>query len=482
MRGPLLALLLLLPSLAAAAPAADTWMSVLLGGRKIGHMHTSREIRDGSVITSQKMNIELSRAGITVALATSEVDAETPEGEPVAFVSITSISGIANTVTGTRRGDGKFTVVSEIGGAKSTRIIDWPKGALLNEGLRLAELDHGLAPGTRFSELAFQAENQTAVQVESTIAAREHVELPEGTQPLMRVEQLVRLPGAATQTRSWIDADGNVRKTVLPVMGMDLTLIACARACALAPNQGADILDHAMAQAPAALSPAWLRDGIIIDIRARSGAAPLRFAQTAEQRVSTTADGIELRIAPLGATAAIGSEAAPTLADTQANDWLQSDSAQIRALAQQGVDSARTPQEKMHNLQEFVRRFIRTKDLSVGYASALEVAKNPEGDCTEHAVLLAALARAQGIPARVVDGLAYADRYAGMDHVFVPHAWVQAYVDGHWQSFDAALNGFDSGHIALAVGDGDPWRFFAGFDTLGRMRIERVSALTAARH
>ncbi len=134
----------------------------------------------------------------------------------------------------------------------------------------------------------------------------------------------------------------------------------------------------------------------------------------------------------------------------------------------------------MQSLEDFVRGFIRNKDLSVGYASALEVAKNPEGDCTEHAVLLAALGRALGIPTRVVDGLVYVDYYAGGEHVFVPHAWAQAYVDGRWRSFDAALHGFDAGHIALSVGDGDPWRFYAGFNTLGRLRIESIDGPIAA--
>lgn len=474
-------LLLLSALVAAATPPDDTWMSVLLDGRKIGHMHTTRQLRDGSVITTQKMNVELARAGITVALSTSESDAETPEGEPLAFVSSTSISGIASTVTGTRQADGKFQVVSEVGGAKSTRTIDWPTGALLNEGLRLAELRHGLATGAQFSELAFQAENQTAVQIDSSVAARERVELPDGTQALFRVDQLVHLAGAPTSTRSWVDADGNVRKAILPVLGMDLTLLACSKSCALAPNQDADILVNAMATSPAALTPAQLRDGIRIDIARRNGNAPLQFAQTDEQHVRKTDYGVELRIVPLGAGSANAGSSPPTPADTQSNAWLQSDAPRIRALARQGVGSAKTRFAQMHSLQEFVRRYIRTKDLSVGYASALEVAKHPEGDCTEHAVLLAALGRAQGIPTRVVDGLAYADTYAGQNHVFVPHAWVQAFIDGRWQSFDAALNGFDAGHIALAVGDGDPWRFFAGMDTLGRMKIERISSLTATK-
>ncbi|HEY6985525.1 MAG TPA: transglutaminase domain-containing protein, partial [Rhodanobacteraceae bacterium] len=114
----------------------------------------------------------------------------------------------------------------------------------------------------------------------------------------------------------------------------------------------------------------------------------------------------------------------------------------------------------------------------VGYASALEVVHKPEGDCTEHAVLLAALGRSLGIATRVVDGLAYAPGFAGKDRVFVPHAWVQAWVGGRWQSFDAALPGFDTGHIALSVGDGDPWRFYAGLDLLGRLSLREATPLS----
>lgn len=469
-------LFVLLPVLAQAAPADDIWMSVLLDGRKIGHMHTTRAIRDGSVITTQKMEVELDRAGAKVRLATGETDAETMDGEPLAFTSRTAISGIASTVQGTRRSDGRFDVVSEVGGAKSTRVIDWPQGALLAEGQRLAELRAGLNPGTRFSQLAFQVDSLDAVAVDSTVGPRERLDLPDGDNAMLsRVDQVIHLPDAPTRSQSWVDADGTVRKMTLPLMGYDLVMLACSQSCANAPNQGADILVHALAQAPDQITPRELRDGVVLTVNARSGSAPLQFAQTGEQRVRTTANGVELRIAPLGAATANMAESLPAPADSQPTDWLQSDAPEIRKLARTGAGDARTPAAQMLNLQEFVRRFIRNKDLSVGYGSALEVAKHPEGDCTEHAVLLAALGRALGIPTRVVDGLAYTDRYAGMDHVFVPHAWTQAWVDGHWQSFDSALPGFDAGHIALSVGDGDPWRFFSGMDTLGRLRVDKVA-------
>jgi len=472
-----LALLCLLPLCAAAAPSDDIWMSVQLDGRKIGRMHTIRQERGDRVITTQELDVELERAGTKMKLSTREIDTETRDGKPLAFESRTLASGSANSLRGHVRDDGKFAIDAEVGGARQSRVIDWPKNALLAEGMRLAEAHSGFVPGAHFIVTAFQAETLDALEVESTVGKREKVDLPDGARELMRVDQVLHLPDAPARSTSWIDADENVRKLTLPLLGYELTMLACSRECAQAANQSADILSHAMASAPEPLTAEELRDGIVLSVSALDGGAPLRFATTDEQRVAATEKGFELRIAPLSAAALNGAEPPPTPADLQRNDWLQSDAPEIRKLAREGSADARTPREQMQNLERFVRGYIRTKNLSVGYASALEVAKNPEGDCTEHAVLLAALGRALGIPTRVANGLAYTDHYAGAEHVFVPHAWAQAWIGGRWQSFDAALFGFDAGHIALSVGDGDPWRFYSGFDTLGRMRIDVVKAL-----
>jgi len=473
--------LLILPIFNAVAGSNDdTWMSVLLDGRKIGAMHTTRKVQGDHVITSQTMDVQLDRAGTKIALATSETDTETRDGKPLAFESRTTISGTTNVLRGTLRADGRFDVETQVGGAKQSHIVAWPQGALLAEGLRLANLRTGLDAATHDRELAFQPESLDAVEIESTIGAIELVELPDGKYKLTKIEQVIHFPGAQTSTVAWVDADLTVQKMAMPLMGYDLTMLACSKTCAQAPNQSSDILTHAMMPAPSAMSAAELQGGVVLKLSATREGAALKLADTDEQQATTTAQGVELRITPLDIHAQPGREDKPTAADSQPNDWLQSGAPEIMGLARRAVGKATRPHEQMQNLEQFVRSYIRTKDLNVGYASALEVAKNPEGDCTEHAVLLAALGRALGIPTRVVDGLAYTDHYAGAEHVFVPHAWAQAFVDGHWQSFDAALHGFDAGHIALSVGDGDPWRFFAGFDTLGRIRVDAVEPLSAS--
>jgi len=78
---------------AQAAPPHETWMSVLLGGRKIGNMQTVREEHGDRVVTTQRMQIEFDRAGTKVALTTVETDEETRAGVPLAFESRTLMSG-----------------------------------------------------------------------------------------------------------------------------------------------------------------------------------------------------------------------------------------------------------------------------------------------------------------------------------------------------------------------------------------------------
>lgn len=458
-----------------AAPAQDTWMSVLLSGRKIGSMHSTREVRGERVITQQHLRIELDRAGTRIGLTTSETDEETLAGVPLAFESRTQLSGNETRVSGKVRGGHAVEVTSTVGGATRTRTLEWPVGALLAEGLRLAEERAGTAVGTSYSNLAFQPDNLEAVAIDSSVGETAPVDLPDGKRRLTRIEQLIRLPDAPTRAVAWIDGDQNVAKLVMPVMGYELTMLACSRACAEAPNQSADILVHALVVAPRALSPVERRRGLRLRLSPADGGEPLKFAQTDEQRVAADGASVEVSIAPVGASTA-AAESKPDAADFRSNDWLQSDAPEIRALAKKGVGEGVLPGEQMQRLEDFVRGYIRNKDLSVGYASALEVARKPEGDCTEHAVLLAALGRARGIATRVVDGVVYVDSYAGSAHVFVPHAWTQAFVDGRWRSYDAALHGFDAGHLALSFGDGDPWRFFAGFNALGRMRIDAVEA------
>ena len=477
MRHFLLIALLAFAGLAHAQAREETWMSVTLDGRKIGHMTNVREVRDGRVATSQTLDVAMERSGISIGIVTTESTEETADGKPLSFRSASKLSGI-ETVTEGRIDGEKIIVTTLVGGMKQEKTIDWPKGALLAEGLRLASAKRGLAAGTSYTDLAFQPSGTEAIEVKTTIGKREYVDLPRGRRELARMEQDMKVPGLPIHAVAWVDEKYNVQKLVMPLLGLKLEMIACDKACATRPNQSADLLTNALLHAPRDLDAKALKSsGIIYTLAPRDKAQKLDLPPTDEQSVKRAGDRIEVSIAP---KARVSGRDKPVAADRAANAWLQSDAPEIVALAKSATQGAGNDGERMQQLESYVRGYITDKNLSVGYASALETLKTREGDCTEHALLLAALGRSLGIATRVVDGLAYTSSFGSAERVFVPHAWVAAWVDDRWQSFDAALNGFDAGHIALGVGDGDPWRFYAGVSTLGNLQLESVKAGSAA--
>jgi hypothetical protein len=124
---------------------------------------------------------------------------------------------------------------------------------------------------------------------------------------------------------------------------------------------------------------------------------------------------------------------------------------------------------------------VEEKNYDVAMATASEVIETRQGDCSEHAVLLAAMARAEGIPSRAAIGLVYA--LGG----FCYHMWTQVYIDGAWRDVDAVLPGrdFDATHIRLAtsaMGKGDSLLDLAAFVTVfGNLKIEIIEIGPARR-
>jgi hypothetical protein len=465
--------LLALALVAASSPllARDLWMRVQLDGRKIGSLLVQRVERGDTVRTVHQMDIELDRVGSPLRLHNHLGSVETRTGKVLAFDTRTRLSRSSTEVRGRRQADGRFLVHTHTAGGTRTSMLSWPEGALLLEGQRLAILAHGMKPGTHYRMTGFDPASRTTTRMDMQVIGPRRAELPDGVRSLTLVRQTLHR-GAHTQTMElWLDSDGTVLKGRLPLLGFSMEMLACSRACATAPNQRVDLLRETMVESPRPIPAAYRAGQMRYVFRVGDGTAAT-FPDTDEQQVQALGRGY-WRVDIGRAHPRAGQEPRPS--DTEATDWLQADAPLIRSLARRAAGDAHSRGQQLHNMNRFVHDFIARHNLDVGYGSALETARTREGDCTEHAVLLAAMARAQEIPARVVSGLVYADRYGGRRHVFVPHAWVQAWVDGRWRSFDPTLGRFDSTHVALAVGDGDPWRHFESLELLGKLRLVRVT-------
>ncbi len=142
----------------------------------------------------------------------------------------------------------------------------------------------------------------------------------------------------------------------------------------------------------------------------------------------------------------------PAVEFLQPNNWLQSDNAKVVQAAKQAVGDASDPWEKSKRIEKWVHDNITEKNFSLGLASAAEVAQNREGDCTEHGVLLAAMARAAGIPARVAVGLVYVERL-GEFGSFGYHMWAEVHVNGQWVPLDGTLGRGHASPVHIKIFD-----------------------------
>lgn len=90
-------------------------------------------------------------------------------------------------------------------------------------------------------------------------------------------------------------------------------------------------------------------------------------------------------------------------------------------------------------IMRFADKHLDDGSGSTGSASAKQAYDEEAGDCTEHAALFVALARAAGLPARNVGGFVYACSPRGTVAIFGYHAWAEVWL-GEWIPVDPTVN------------------------------------------
>jgi hypothetical protein len=126
---------------------------------------------------------------------------------------------------------------------------------------------------------------------------------------------------------------------------------------------------------------------------------------------------------------------------------IQSDNPKLREKAAAIIRGSKDGGDAVQKLVAWVYNNIN-KRATASLPSAIDVLANLEGDCNEHAVLFAGLARAIGIPTKIAVGVVY------LDKAFYYHAWNKVYL-GKWISVDPTFGQFpaDATHIKLQEGE-----------------------------
>ncbi|MFW6189767.1 MAG: transglutaminase-like domain-containing protein [Planctomycetota bacterium] len=440
----------------------DGWYALYLAGQKAGwhHVRSVRsEWRERKVVnTTLHQEIAVSRAGVTIEMATDTTVVETPDGRVLAFEQKITQGPTKRAVRGEVSGQ-QMEVKTSTGGGQSTRTVPAPRG-LGPWAERRLRLEKGFEPGTTYAAKVFAPEAPGRdVSMELTVGPEESVQIYEVEKDLHRLEVTYSiLPGVVT--REWMDEDGTSwLAEMAPGPGLKIEMRRAPEELATAPSAPAELLASSYVVPDRALARPRALEKLRVAISPKKPDYSLpEPPESAGQKVERAADGgLRLSVRRVGPPDSAGYELpyrgsryAPLL---QSNSWLELEDETVQRLTRRAVGETADPVVAARRIESFVAGHIEEKNLSLGMATAAETARQMRGDCTEHAVLTAAMARAAGIPSRVVGGLVYAQFLPGArSGGFGYHMWTEVYV-GEWYPLDAALGGHDATHLALFQSD-----------------------------
>lgn len=434
------------------ATPSDRWQAISYDGSKIGHSQQRRIATGNKVITESWMRLQLQQPGTGISSSQTHIRAEeTSQGKALALFKTQTTDSANSAMSANVKGN---TLVVRLDSASPGQAYPLPADFLLSEGQRLALLGQTgqhrklVYSDWNFSEMAFERFKLVAEYIGSDQQQGPNAD----TAPVWRISRR-RVQADAPTTTLMSDAQFFVIDEYSQSAGKTFAMEGCDQACAQAEFTPQTHVYRHLLRSPYRISDVALAGTIRYQL---TGSANIDPPQTNEQSVTPQETGWQLEVC-----ADCGAEPPPSAAALsealQPNYWLTADDPDLQAIAAPYRNRPDlTPSAVMTRLSRKVTRHMSEIADYAGYATAAEGWANATGDCTEHALVLASLGRAAGIPTRIAMGLAYNnDRFLGRRFVFVPHMWVQAWTGQHWQSFDSALGDFNAGYITLALSQGD---------------------------
>lgn len=434
------------PAHSPAETVEEHWQTIHIENDRIGYSRTRVATRpDGIVETLNETHLALKRFGQTLTIDVKLSTEETVDGDLRSY-TYTMSSPTGTTETAGRVDGDSIEITSTIADEKTTRTSPYDptvkSPAYQDRVLR----EKRMGPGDRATFLVYLPDVNQPTRV--TIAADDWTEItfPNGDKKRLLKTSMTQELFANLPMTAYLDEAGEVRLVEAPMLGMTLRMMDVSREEALQ-----EIADKEFDFALTSLIPATPLENphqtnrVTYSIHVPDTHAAILFVDDPSQKVrSIDRETVEVTVTaqPLPIHAPAGE-----LDDefTRHTNMLQSDDPLIRQHLMKAIGSETNPAKIARRLESYVHTTMREVNFTNAFASASEVAKNLEGDCTEHAVFLAALLRAADIPSRVVAGLVYVPGASKMG----AHMWTEAYLGKTWIPLDATLaqGGIGAGHI-----------------------------------
>jgi hypothetical protein len=445
---------------AEAAPESagrdESWMACYINGTKIGYSHTVIEpVQDGQqaqIRASNEQELTIRRFQTKTVVRTQLTSWEMSDGQVIAFQSLLDAGGDPLRTEGQYE-DGKLVMRTGSQGTVETTTIDFGPaiGGFFCDQQSLRR--QPMKPRETRRLKALQPIVNQVGEIRLTAVGYEATELLSETEQLLRIEMAVDVGASQLKSTLWADKTGTVRKLRDGQIGMEAYLTS--REEALTPGSGGEFdlglqtvvpLERPIRNPHATqkiVYAAELAEGDIGRLLKSGGTQQVKLLddRTAEVTVWSVRPETELPVPTAESDR-------PTAADRAATAMIQCQDPAVVEMADAVAADENNPWAIAVALEQHVHRSITLKNYTRAMATAAEVARSREGDCTEHAMLLAALCRAREIPARVAIGLVVYPAARGLAY----HMWTEVWIADRWIPLDATLGrgGIGAAHLKFS--------------------------------
>ncbi|MBY0524676.1 MAG: transglutaminase-like domain-containing protein [Gemmataceae bacterium] len=464
--GCLLVVALAAPPLRAAEPMGkvvrEDWDAAYLDGQKAGYTRVLvREFeKDGKKFFRTTMNLYLvlRRFNDTVEMKVETGTDETADGKVVG-VQMRQTLGKNQVLEMIGTVEGEQMLIKVTGNMNMEKKVKWNDKVIGLYKEQQLYKDKGVKAGSEFSYLHFEPLIGAVVTINVTVGDYETVKVNGIDRKLLRTEavpekiQGVQLPG----TSFWLDKDLNVVRSEVAMPGLGkLVLARTTKDVALSPVVPAKISDIGLNQ----LIPLNRRiqnpqdsSNVVYKVTLPGDDEPgTSFAKDNRQDIKNIkGKTFELHVKAVRQPPAKATENAKVDEEyLKSSYFITSADSEVQKLAKKAVGAEADPWKKAQLIERWVRNNMKIQNFTEAMATADHVARNLEGDCTEHAMLAAAMCRAVGVPSKIAVGLVYVD---GPKPVLGYHMWTEVWVRGEWVPIDATLGKGSIGAAHLKISD-----------------------------
>ncbi len=431
----------------------DDWFELRMMGTKVGYTHvniTSAEHEGLEIIqVRSEMRINLKRSGLGIELERTKVVHMDKKFQPLHFITHSNESGEEKRVEGQVQ-DGQIFIRTSLSGDVSEDRKPIPEDAIFEDSLGLIARERGLKVGNTYELNVFNLELFRSIPTRVTVTREDTVNYDGQTIPVIVVDYNLDIMGGIRSTE-WVGKDGTTYKMEMSSLGIGMELVRTDREQALGEVGEVDvILEYRIL--PRGSSPVR---GSYFKARVMLNEGDIRKAimQTDDQSLILDANDARKGILEINRSPVSTGPNTLPIHDTEASEFLkstvyvQADDPAIQQKSKEIIGEDTDAWEVAQKICRWVYANITDKNLKVGFGSAKQTLQSLEGDCTEHTVLFTALARAAGIPTRIVAGLVY------QGEAFYYHFWPEVKV-GRWVQMEPTLGQTqaDATHIQLAGG------------------------------